>query len=410
MARRREKLNQPAPVARELSKGAKAGIAVAVILAVLAAFAVVAVLLGWIKLPFLDKSDPEATEPVVQESEDTVIHFVAGGDVNITDKVVQSGVTVGGYDYGSVFLDVMPLLSGAELTALNLEGNLYGDTFGSKASSAPQELAQALRNAGVDIVQTANSKSLANGTLGLAATLDGIRQAGMQPLGTYAGEEEFRRYQGFVIREINGIRVAITAFTKGMDGKGMPSDCYVNLLYEDIKTYQKVDEKGIRSVLQAMADQKPDITIALLHWGSEFNNQISKTQKKICTIMAEEGVDAIIGTHPHYVQSIGFDPETGMLIAYSLGDLLGDGDKKDTDYSVILDLEITKDGKTGKVSISNYTYTPIYRYQDAEGDVRLLRIKEAMAAYENLCIDAVSQEVYENMKLALARIESRVNG
>jgi poly-gamma-glutamate synthesis protein (capsule biosynthesis protein) len=411
MARRREKLNQPAPMARELSKGAKAGIAIGIILAVLTVFAVVAILLGWIKLPFSGEDDPGATEPVVQETEDTVIHFVAGGDINVTDKVVQSGVSGSGYDFESVFLDVMPLLSGADLTVLNLEGNLYGDSFGGKTSSAPQELAQALRNAGVDIVQTANSKSIANGTLGLAATLDGIRQAGMQPVGTYASEEEFKRYQGFLIREVNGIRIAITAFTKGMDGKGMPSGCYINLLYEDFNSaYQKVDEDGIRSVLKDIAAEKPDITIALLHWGSEFNDQISKTQKKICAIMAEEGVDAIIGTHPHYVQSIGFDPETGMLIAYSLGDLLGDGEKKDTNYSVILDLEITKDGKTGKVSISNFAYTPVYRYQDAEGDVRLLRIREAMAAYENLCIDAVSTEVYESMKTALARIESRVNG
>ena len=118
-------------------------------------------------------------------------------------------------------------------------------------------------------------------------------------------------------------------------------------------------------------------------------------------------MDAIIGTHPHYVQSIGFDPDTGMLIAYSLGDLYG-GEKKDTNYSVILDLEITKDGKTGKVSISDYSYTPVYCYKDPDGDMRILRIREAIAAYENLCIDAVSQEVYENMKIALARIEARV--
>ncbi len=413
MARRREKLNQPAPVARELSRGVKAGIIIAVILAVLAVLAVVAVFLGWIKLPFMEERDPEVTEPMVQEAEDTVIHFVAGGDVNITDKVVQSGAQGGTFSYESIFLDVMPMLSGADLSVLNFEGNLYGDVYGSGTSCAPQELVQALRNVGVDILQTANSKSITNGMLGLTATLEGIRQAGIQPLGTYADKEEFRRYQGYLIREVNGIRIAITAFTKGMDGRGLPAgseDC-VNLLYQDYNSaYQKVDEDGIRAVLKNMAAEKPDITIALLHWGSEFNDQISKTQKKICTIMAEEGVDAVIGTHPHYVQSVGFDPETGMLIAYSLGDFYGDGEKNGTNYGILLDLEITKDGKTGKVSISDYTYTPIYRYVDKEGDVRMLRIKEAMAAYENLCIDAISQEVYENMKLALTRIESRVNG
>lgn len=411
MAKRKEKWNQPAPVAKELSKGKKIGIAFAVILALLAVLAVAAVLLDLVPWPLFGTNDQTPTESVLDEAENTVIHFVAGGDINVTDKVVLSGATGTGYDYNDVFMDIIPTLAGGDLTVLNLEGNLYGEKYGTKTNCAPQALAQALSNAGVDIVQTANSKAIANGTLGLAATLEGIRQAKMQPLGTYANKEEFQRYQGFLIREINGIRIAITAFTKGMDGMGVPSGCYINLLYEDFNSaYQKVDEDGIRSVLKAIEKQQPDITIALLHWGSEFNDQISKTQKKICSIMAQEGVDAIIGTHPHYVQSIGFDPETGMLIAYSLGDLLGDGDKKNTDYSVILDMEITKDGRTGKVSITGYSYTPVYRYEDEAGRVRLLRIREALEAYENQCMDAISDTVYENMKLALTRIEARVEG
>ena len=279
--------------------------------------------------------------------------------------------------------------------------------------NVPGELAQALRSAGVDILQTANSKSITNGILGLSATVDSIRSAGMQSVGTYATREQFQRYQGFLIREVNGIRIAITAFTKGMDGRGLPSgnEYCVNLLYQDYNSaYQKVDEDGINSVLQAIEKQNPDITIALLHWGSEFNDQISKTQEKIVKIMADGGVDAIVGTHPHYVQKIGFDEETGMLIAYSLGDFLGDGDKAGTNYSVILDMEITRSGETGQVRITGYDYVPIYRYESETGAVRLLRIREAMAAYENSSIDAVTPEDYAAMKNALERIESRVNG
>jgi poly-gamma-glutamate synthesis protein (capsule biosynthesis protein) len=198
-----------------------------------------------------------------------------------------------------------------------------------------------------------------------------------------------------------------------MDGRGLPggSEHCVNLLYEDYNSvYQTVDEDGIQSVLKAIEKQKPDITIALLHWGSEFNDQISKTQQEIVEIMADGGVDAIVGTHSHYVQKIGFDEETGMLIAYSLGDFLGDGDKAGTNYSVILDMEITRDGKNGAVKITDYSYVPIYRYESEFGEVRLLRIREALAAYESSSIDAVTPEDYEAMKNALARIENRVNG
>lgn len=381
---------------------------------ILIAIAAVAVLAGVVAAVVLLKSaDTEAPGPSdnIQAGADTVIHFVSGGDVNVTDKVIAAGGS--DYDYSDVFLDVMPILSGGDLTTLNFEGNLYEEPYGTRHNSAPVELVQALRDSGVDILQTANSKSITNGILGLSSTLDGIRSTGMQSVGTYASEEQFQRYQGYLIREVNGIRIAITAFTKGMDGRGLPdgSEHCVNLLYEDYNSaYQKVDEEGIRSVLKAIEKQKPDVTIALLHWGSEFNDQISKTQQQIIEIMADGGVDAIVGTHPHYVQKIGFDAETGMLIAYSLGDFLGDGDKAGTNYSVILDMEITRSGETGEVRISDYSYVPIYRYESEMGEVRLLRIREALAAYENSSIDAVTPEDYEAMKSALTRIEDRVNG
>ncbi len=386
------------------------------VLLAVAAVAVVGIMMalaitrGWLQPPQAQTDNGSQGTP---DGQNQVVHFVAGGDLNVTDKVVASGVTEGGYDYSEMFRDLMPVLSGADLTALNFEGNLYGEPYGSQHNSAPKELVQALRNAGVDILQTANSKSINNGILGLGATLSAIREAQIQPLGTYKDTQEFERYQGYIIREIKGIRIAITAFTKGMDGRGLPADSEdcVNLLYTDYNsTYQEIDEDGIRKVLDAMAQEKPDITIALLHWGSEFNDQTSKTQTKICKLMAEGGVDAIIGTHPHYVQKMGFDEETGMFIAYSLGDLCGDGDKAGTNYSVLLDLEITKDGKTGKVSITNYSYTPIFLYENEEGQLRLLRIQEAIQAYESHFIDAVPKEAYDSMNAALKRIEARVKG
>ena len=377
------------------------------------ALAAAAVLAGIVLLIVFNPSGKEnpAGSGNVGTGTDAFVHFVAGGDVNVTDKVVAAGGS--SYDYSDVFLDVMPILAGGDLTTLNFEGNFYEEPYGSKHNSAPSGLAQALRNAGVDILQTANSKSITNGILGLSSTLDCIRNAGMQSVGTYATEEQFQRYQGFLIREVNGIRIAITAFTKGMDGRGLPggSEHCVNLLYEDYNSaYQKVDENGINEVLKAIERQNPDITIALLHWGSEFNDQISKTQEKIIQVMADGGVDAIVGTHPHYVQKIGFDEKTGMFIAYSLGDLLGDGDKAGTNYSVILDMEIKKDGATGATSIANFDYVPVYRFEDEFGQVKLLRIREALEAYENYSIDAVTPEAYEAMKSALTKIENRVNG
>lgn len=346
---------------------------------------------------------------------DTVIHFVAGGDLNVTDKAVSSGTAISGFDYTQTFLDVAPVLAGGDLTSVNLEGSLYGEPYGSKNHSAPIQMMQALQAAGVDLIQTANSYAVVNGISGLQQTISGIQSAGMIPVGTFSSSGEFRKSGGYVIRNIQGIKVAIVGFTKGMDGMGLPSgneDC-VNLLYTDYNSsYQKVDTAGIKAVLRAAQSQSPDITIALLHWGSEYNDQISKTQNKITELMFSGGVDAIIGTHSHYVQKVVHDPDKGTLIAYSLGDFFGDGTKAGTNYSILLDLEITKHGATGKTSITGFTYTPVFISDEtaAGKGLRLLRIREAVAAYESNSLGKVSDNTYRSMLAALERIESRVNG
>ena len=235
----------------------------------------------------------------------------------------------------------------------------------------------------------------------------------MQPLGTYADQAEFEKYQGYLVYDIQGIRIALVAFTKGMDGRNLPegSENCVNLLYTDYSSnYKEVNEEGITAILKSVEVVQPDITIALVHWGSEYNDQISATQKQICALMGELGVDALIGTHSHYVQAMGFDSQSGMFVAYSLGDFLGDAEVAGTNYSVLLDLEITRNGATGKVSISGYDYTPIYQHYDENGNVQLLRIREAVAAYESDYIAKVPEAVYTAMKTALQRIEARVAG
>ena len=351
------------------------------------------------------QTQPEdtATQPV------TTVHFAAAGDLTVSDAVVNAGG--GERNYTGAFLDVAHIFADADISAVNFEGNLYGSPYGTERRSAPQSMAKALSEAGIDLVQLANSYAIHHGTLGLSSTIDGIRSAGMEPLGVYADQQAYRQGGGYIIRNVQGVRIAFVAFTKGMDGLALPagSENCVNVLYTDYaSTYQTVDTEGISAVLDRIAKDKPDITIALLHWGSEYNDTISASQKKIVTLMQEKGVDAIVGTHSHYVQKITFDQDTGFLVAYSLGDFFGEAQRPGTEYSVILDLEITKDNTTGVTKITNYSYTPTFTVAEADASQRVLRIREAMAAYEAEYIDRVSQETYEAMKSALERIEARI--
>lgn len=357
-------------------------------------------------------TDPtEETEPPVP---DTVIHFVAGGDLNVTEKVVASGLTTGGYDYGNVLLDVMPLFAGANLSAVNFEGNVYGTNYEEGKYAAPEQLMQALRNAGVDLVQIANSRTIANGLWGLDSTIKAIQAGGMTPLGVAPDQETYERTGGYTIREVNGIRIAVVAFTKGLNNAIWPEEGKqkVNLLFKDYYTdYQKLDTEGIERILKSIQAQKPDVTIAMLHWGGEYVDKVSTTQEKICKLMQKGGVDAIIGTHPHYVQRVDYDGAKGTVVAYSLGDLLGNGGK-DLNYSIALDLEITKSAKTGKVKITGVEYIPLYLHDQTEtgGGMRVLQLRKAIAAYEENALNKVPDDVYTAMKEALAKVENKVKG
>jgi len=195
-----------------------------------------------------------------------------------------------------------------------------------------------------------------------------------------------------------------------MDGMALPpgSENCVNVLYTDYdNNYQKVDTGKINSILAAVRKEKPDITIAMLHWGSEFNNTISKSQETITRLMLDGGVDAIIGTHSHYVQEIVYDEENKTLVAYSLGDFISDGTKSGTEYSIVLELEITKDKNAKKTYISGYHYTPIFTVSDEE-TLRGVRLEEAIADYEAGYLGKVSKETYDDMLYAMGRIADRV--
>lgn len=355
-------------------------------------------------------STEASSDPAPERAPATVIHFAMAGDLNVTDSSVASGGS--NYDYTNAFLDVAHILADADIAAVNFEGNLLDAPYGTQSKSAPQSMMQALSAAGVDVVQLANSYSIHSGIAGLQRTISGVRSAGMIPLGVYASNAQFESSGGYTVLEVKGVRVALVAFTKGMDGMALPegNEQCVNVLYSDYdSTYQKVNTAGIRSILQAVEKEKPDITIALLHWGSEFNDTISASQKDIEELLHAEGVDAIIGTHAHYVQQMKLTDD-GKFTAYSLGDFFGDAAQAGSDYSVILDLQISKDPETGITTITDFTYTPIYTVTSPDAPSRVVRIHQAMREYESGALHRVSAATYDAMAYALTRIEARISG
>ena len=391
----------------------------AVILAVAAA-------VGWF---FLGGKEPGETRPIETappetvpaetqaprpQTGTTVIHIAAAGDLNVTDYVLENAAHENGYDFSETFLDVAPILSSADLTLLNFEGNLSGERYGYATGAAPLELPKALKAIGVDAVQTANSAAIRQGVSGLVTTLERFEIVGMTTLGTYADTEDFRQRGGYEIVEVEGMRIALIAFTKGMDNLGLPagSENCVNILYEDYSSnYKKVDTNAIAKVLRNVAEEQPDLTIAMVHWGSEYNEEISNSQEKIRKQLQEGGVDIILGTHPHLLQKVDYDAIGKTLVAWSLGDFFGDAVMAGTGYSVILDLEITRDNATGEVYLSGWDFVPIYTLkpeQSVSGGHRVVRIREAMERYEQNFVGRITDDAYKSMEKALSKIEDKL--
>ena len=123
-------------------------------------------------------------------------------------------------------------------------------------------------------------------------------------------------------------------------------------------------------------------------------------------------MDIILGTHPHLVQKVDYDPIGKTLVAWSLGDFFGDAVMAGTNYSIILDMEITRDNATGEVFLSNWSYTPIFTLkpeQSVVGGHRVVRIREAMERYDAEFVGRITDGTYGDMGRALERIEARVN-
>lgn len=347
----------------------------------------------------------------------STVTITAVGDIAISDAQLADARNGDGYDFSPCFFGAAGLLGDADLTVGNLECNFSGTPYGSAASSAPTVLADTLAGLGFDLLQTANSAAIQGGMDGLEATIDAIEMAGMQPVGTFKTPQDRQNSGGITIREVNGIRIAFIAFTKGLGNMSLPEDGAhaVNLLYSDYDTnYSDLDTEGIEAAMEAARQKGPDIIIALLHWGSEYSREISKSQKQVEKLLYENGADAIIGTHSHMVGELKADTITledgtskDVLTAYDLGNFYAESAKPGTQTSLVLNLEFTRNNWTDKTTLTGYSYTPVYcadfgvtepnRYQ-------VLNIENALALYEQDYVYRITDETYEILQSELEKL------
>ena len=297
-----------------------------------------------LQLPGIGSPIVEVTaeeEPDVSVAPGTVAQtgratIVVAGDIMTHLPIVRSGQTGDGYDFTGIFEYVKSDISAADYAVVNLETTLSGTAGGREYTgypdfNAPDAIATGAGAAGFDMMLTGNNRCYDYGTSGMLRTLETIRSAGLDPLGTRASVEEAT----YLVRDLNGVKVGMICYTFAdieadrntpiIDGEQTDSKAagLINVFdYGNLDMFYAEMENNI----SAMKAAGSEAIVLYIHWGDEFNTTPSNSQKAMAQRLCDLGVDVIVGSHPHVVQPMELltsgDGTRQTLCAYSLGNFL----------------------------------------------------------------------------------------
>ena len=243
------------------------------------------------------------------------------------------------YDYTDCFALVRPLIEEADIAIGNFEVTLGGKPYrGYPCFSAPDEYVLAIRDAGFDVLLTANNHSLDSGRKGLERTIRMLDSLRIPHCGTYATPEARQKEYPLLI-EKKGFRLALLNYTYGTNG----------LVVKEPNVVNYIDTTIIARDIVAAQAMQPDAIICCIHWGQEYQTRQNREQEQLADWLLAHGVTHIIGSHPHVVQPIEVrgTEETGRhLVVYSLGNYLSNMMKKNCDGGLMVTLELEKDSVT----------------------------------------------------------------
>jgi poly-gamma-glutamate capsule biosynthesis protein CapA/YwtB (metallophosphatase superfamily) len=263
------------------------------------------------------------------------------------------------YQYDTCFSQIRDFVSAADIAVLNLEVTLAGEPFkGYPQFSSPDELAIAAKNAGFDIFINANNHSLDRGKKGIERTIDVLDENGIIRTGTFKDSVQ-RDLEYPLVIEKNNIRIAILNYTYGTNGLVVTPPNIVN--YIDTTLI-------IKDIAKARLAE-PDFIFATLHWGIEYERTENKQQIDLAGFLIKNGVDGIIGSHPHVIQPIRMyfnDPNDSTfynLVVYSLGNFISNQAERYRDGGLMVEVELQK---TQKTKVSEIRTHPVFVYKPSK--------------------------------------------
>ncbi len=259
-----------------------------------------------------------------EETETDKLSIIMVGDILLHDGINRcSEYEKGKYDYSPIFKYTKSEINSADIAIVNQEVIIGGKELGITgypSFNAPYEIGDALAEAGFDIVCHSTNHSLDRGKKGIVNCLDywESEHPDIDVLGIYLNEEDSENICIYN-SNLNGkeIKIAFLNFTYGTNGINTPDQMEWCIDILEVNNVVKKLQK---------AEREADFTVVLPHWGTEYKLSQSEEQKKWCEIFLENGVDLVIGTHPHVIEPIEMyvDKSTGnkMLVYYSLGNFV----------------------------------------------------------------------------------------
>ncbi|MDO4695219.1 CapA family protein [Porphyromonas sp.] len=300
----------------------------------------------------LSTESKKQTDTAKGSPQDTLrVTLYFAGDIMMHLPQVKAAMTgIDTYDLHDNYKYISPYIKKADVAIANLETTFGGKPYrGYPQFSSPDTLAYALKDAGFDILTTANNHSVDRGRNGIIRTLDILDKVGIKHLGTYRDSIERSNNHPLNIT-INGIKLAFLCYTYGTNGISIPPPTVVNL----------IDSMMLDEVRTIKAKAETDFTIICIHWGNEYQRKEDDSQKRLAQSLLDAGADVIIGSHPHVVQSAYHYSDTATskssLVVYSLGNYISNQTKDPATRGGLSTICTLQKLSNGTKSIPNVEY------------------------------------------------------
>ena len=323
---------------------------------------------------FLSKQDLRFSTPadfIKQAS----LSLSAGGDLMAVDIITPENTP-------HLFDDIRDFYFDADITCANLESTVYETAPVGRNSAAVSEAARMNTSEamldkfidgglGINYFSTANNHSFDYGEEGLLATLDVLEKKQCFHSGINRTPEQ---QEDVLIIEKNGIKIAFLAYTFDLNGHKCEKKHLVNeVRFND----EVVDISLIKRHIKKAKEKNADLIIASCHWGWEFEMYPHKAIIDVAHLLADEGVDIILGGHPHVGQpmeryeSVQGKDKRQCLIIYSLGNFATYQPlSRNSKLTYAVRLQIEKGISTGvsQTYVSELKILPIYIQSGDKGD------------------------------------------